>query len=189
MRYFYIWIACASMLSGCFFKKTFISHEKHDNAAGVTQAGYSRYGLIKPSSEKHKILKKQTLLQTMPVEKQGVVTHSTSQKSSYFIKNILMQEAFSDVPIALTSQLVDSVYDESAGFSAVYSCNLSLVQIKDLYLDEMEELGWKREFFFEGPETVMVFKKYDRMCTISLRTVSSWWSRLPTVTIHLFISA
>lgn len=90
------------------------------------------------------------------------------------------------VPVSVTPHAV-SFGDRGAKLIS-YTSILPVQDIKKFYIQEMERFGWKQEYYFEGNELLLSFKKPDRFCSVSVRPTRKNWNTSKNVRLHLFVS-
>lgn len=90
-----------------------------------------------------------------------------------------------DVPVPLYTRqlLIHSERSMHAQDIVVgYESTLSLGQLEDFYLNDMQRLGWRLIKLFAGQEIVLIFETPQRLCTIRLMA-----GPLQTTIIHLAV--
>ena len=76
-----------------------------------------------------------------------------------------------DVPIPLGAQPYGQWHQESNGqMTMQYTCSaIDLNALIFLYEQEMERLGWQQQAIFVGQESLLMFFKPTRFCTILVK--------------------
>lgn len=93
-----------------------------------------------------------------------------------------------DVPIPVAVKPVDVSFSDRGNKLLSYNSTLSATEIKKFYIQEMERFGWKQEYYFEGNEILLSFKKPDRFCAVSVRPTRKSWDRSKNVLLNVFVS-
>jgi hypothetical protein len=93
-----------------------------------------------------------------------------------------------DVPIPVSVKPVSISLDDRGYKLLSYISILSFPEIKKFYIQEMERFGWRQEYYFEGQELLLSFKKPDRFCSISVRPTHASWDRSKNVLLNVFVS-
>ena len=100
------------------------------------------------------------------------IAKKIQKKDPVTLDFIRLQEAkMSDIPVPLSSQPITDYFDP-AGASIMLGYKdklLSMADVRDFYIREMERLGWQIEEQFIGYESQLRFTKPDRSCLISIR--------------------
>jgi len=89
-----------------------------------------------------------------------------------FAELVRQNEAkLSDIPIPFNSEPIKDYFGFFAEEKKIimgYKNYTKDLDIVTFYNQEMERLGWKNIAFFNGPETLMIFEKPSRLCSILL---------------------
>lgn len=93
-----------------------------------------------------------------------------------------------DVPIPVAVKPMAVSFSDRGNKLLSYNSALSAKEIKKFYIQEMERFGWKQEYYFEGDEMLLSFKKPDRFCSVSVRPTRKSWDRSKNVLLNLFVS-
>ncbi|MDP3888997.1 MAG: hypothetical protein Q8Q25_00445 [bacterium] len=84
-------------------------------------------------------------------------------------ESISQQEAkFSDIPIPFYTYLKTQTR-EGHDIVLYYESDMSPAEIKRFYARQMEYLGWQQVASFSGMESLLHFKRSDRVCALSIR--------------------
>jgi hypothetical protein len=107
------------------------------------------------------------------IKKDQYIAKKLQKKDVAALDFVHLQEAkMSDIPIPLSSQPITEYFDP-AGTSVMLGYqdkHLSMTDVQEFYLCEMERLGWQIEEQFIGYETYLRFSRPpDRSCLISIR--------------------
>ena len=93
-----------------------------------------------------------------------------------------------DVPIPVFVEPVSVSYGDRGTKLISYISTLSSKEIKKFYIQEMERFGWRQEYYFEGEEILLSFKKPDRFCSVSVRPTRKIWDKSKNVFLKIFVS-
>ncbi|MFT6765810.1 MAG: hypothetical protein ACJAZS_000704 [Alteromonas naphthalenivorans] len=93
-----------------------------------------------------------------------------------------------DVPIPVSVRPAAISHDDRGYKLLSYESSLPSAEIKKFYIQEMERFGWRQEYYFEGQELLLSFKKPDRFCSISVRPTRASWDRSKNVLLNIFVS-
>ena len=93
-----------------------------------------------------------------------------------------------DVPIPVAVKPMAVSFGDRATKLLSYNSELSAKEIKKFYIQEMERFGWKQEYYFEGDEMLLSFKKPDRFCSVSVRPTRKNWNKSKNVLLNIFVS-
>ena len=84
-------------------------------------------------------------------------------QSPKVVRDILLEAKYADLPVPVGFRAVPS------GGPFRYAGGLGIEDVRDFYHKQMERLGWVLEDFSQGDEGMLVCRKPQRSCTISLR--------------------
>jgi len=87
----------------------------------------------------------------------------------------LHEAKLSDVPIPLNSEPLRECFDYCCADKKIilgYISDIKTLDVVKFYNNQMERLGWEKVALFEGFETLIIFKKPARFCSISVRECS-----------------
>lgn len=75
-----------------------------------------------------------------------------------------------DIPIPLGAQptCFFEQEDGAASFFAFHS-RMSAEDLEQFYLQQMEQMGWQQSRILRGPETLILFERPERFCSVSVR--------------------
>ena len=93
-----------------------------------------------------------------------------------------------DIPIPVSVKPVSVSLGDRGCKLLSYTSTMSVKEIKRFYIQEMERFGWRQEYYFEGQELLLSFKKPDRFCSISVRPTRKNWDTSKNVLLNLFVS-
>ena len=103
-------------------------------------------------------------------------TNTRFQKMHSIVE--LNEAKLSDVPIPLNSkplqEYVEQCPTDIADKKIIlgYICDMPDLDVIIFYNNQMERFGWEKIAFFSGIETLIIFKKPSRFCSISIRRYS-----------------
>jgi len=79
---------------------------------------------------------------------------------------------FSDIPIPFGAEPIEECFVSSKHMVMLgYKISIMHSEVVKFYMQEMECLGWQSDACFDGPETLMIFKKPSKVCTVSIREI------------------
>lgn len=87
---------------------------------------------------------------------------------------------FSDIPIPFH---VTPLKNSTSASSCAFVLEESQEKSAQFYLREMERMGWRLISEFQGFETVLVFEKLERICTVSVRPLRQ--DKKPSVQVYI----
>lgn len=93
-----------------------------------------------------------------------------------------------DVPIPVSVKPMAVSFGDRGTKLLSYSSTLPAQDIKKFYIQEMERFGWRQEYYFEGEEMLLSFKKPDRFCSVSVRPTRKNWDKSKNVLLNVFVS-
>lgn len=93
-----------------------------------------------------------------------------------------------DVPIPVAVKPIAVSFSDRGNKLLSYISTLPAQEIKKFYIQEMERFGWKQEYYFEGDEMLLSFKKPDRFCSVSVRPTRKSWDKSKNVLLNVFVS-
>jgi len=167
------------IISSC---KRQISKDKTLSRSGNTQA--EKKDIFSPVSESEakqfvdsriKKGRKRSVsgLQAVALSKHINLVKVSAQSLDAMIK--LHEAKLADVPVPLNVVPLREYFDQSCADKKIilgYTSDVKRIEIVKFYNDQMERLGWENVAYFDGRETLMIFKKPSKFCSVSVRVCS-----------------
>lgn len=119
----------------------------------------------------------------LPFTKKRAPKKLSAKEQAYQIEARLV-----DIPIPVSVTPMAVSFGDRGNKLLSYTSSLSASEIKKFYIQEMERFGWKQEYYFEGDEVLLSFKKPDRFCSVSVRPERKSWDTSKRVQLHVFVS-
>lgn len=180
MHFFVFCILILSVFTGCVKQK---GHKKDK----FLQRVINQTAFITPSTELSAQSKKDECAFLLSKRRQRYSIKRSTYSAAELVKQY--EARLYDIPVLVTAVAKRGYNDDQGRKMLEYTSDISLVDIKNFYIQEMERFGWQQEYMFEGHELLFHFKKSQRSCFISIRPSRKFFASSKRFSILLFISA
>jgi uncharacterized protein (DUF2132 family) len=138
--------------------------------------------LIIPSTELSAFSKEEECAFLLDIQKNKSKTSVSELARQYEARLV-------DIPIPVSVKAEKVSVDTSGKKMLIYKTEVPMKHVQKFYLQEMERLGWNKEYSFEGPQVLLNFKKPNRFCSVMLRPLQSSLFSKQQFELVLFITA